>query len=140
MVAHLTDEQRADRRRKGLSGESDSRIPDLTFVANGREHVLAQDGVRGEGPDAVVDIRSPHDETSEKLPFYASIGVKEVIVCDRDSKAPEIFRLAGPQYVALQADDGLVSGTMAIRLRRVEGMPTRLRIEDAADSSRGVHV
>ena len=35
----------------------------LTFLAAGREHLLVEDGVRGGGPDSVVDVRSPGDET-----------------------------------------------------------------------------
>ncbi len=120
----------------------DYRIPDLTFVAAGREHVLHADGVRGEGPDAVIEIRSPEDETYEKLPFYAALAVKEVIVCQRDSKEPEIFRLAGSQYVGLQPDrDGwLVSTALGVRFRCVGGTPPRLRIEDASDPAISVEI
>jgi Uma2 family endonuclease len=111
------------------------RVPDLTFVSAGREHVLHEDGVRGGGPDAVIEIRSPEDETYEKLPFYASLGTREVIVIDRDSKRPEIYRLAGPQFVVLQidAEGWLHAETMRVRFRAVEGSPHRLRIEDALD-------
>ena len=116
------------------------RIPDLTFVAKGREHVFCEDGVRVSGPDAVIEIRSPGDETYDKLPFYAALGTREVIVIDRDTKRREIFRLAGSQLVALQpdADGWLRAETMNVRFRAVEGQPPRLRIEDGIDSS--VHV
>ncbi|MEX2661069.1 MAG: Uma2 family endonuclease [Vicinamibacterales bacterium] len=117
--------------------EHDYRIPDLTFVTAGREHVLQPDGIRGEGPDAVIEIRSPDDETYEKLPFYAALGIPEVVVCDRDTKAPEIFRLAGSEYLLLQADRGgwLTSSVLGVRLRRMDGTPPRLRIEDTSESS-----
>jgi Uma2 family endonuclease len=120
----------------------DFRIPDLTFVAAGREHVFSEDGVRGGGPDAVVEIRSPDDETYEKLPFYAAIGVREVIVCHRDSKEPEIFRLAGPQYVGLQPDrvGWLLSTVLGLRLQCLHGTPPRLRIEDAADPAVSIEI
>jgi Uma2 family endonuclease len=113
----------------------DYRIPDLTFVAAGHEHILHEDGVRGAGPDAVIEIRSPEDETYDKLPFYAGLGVREVIVIDRDSKRPEVYRLAGAEYVALQQDsDGwLRSEKMMVRFRAVSGPPARLAIEDVAD-------
>src|SRR2546422_6564058 len=62
------------------SATPDYRVPDLTFVAAGHEHVIAPDGVRGRGPDAVIEVRSPEDETYDKLPFFARIGVREVIV------------------------------------------------------------
>lgn len=120
----------------------DYRIPDLTFVSAARRHVLHDDGVRGEGPDAVIEIRSPDDETYEKLPFYAALGVKEVIVCDRDSKAPEIFRLTGPQYLVVQADhDGwLLSNALGFRFRRVGEDQGHLRIEDSADPAIAVDI
>ena len=56
---------------------------------------------------------------------------------DRDTKRPEIFRLVGSQYVALQADpDGwLLADTMRVRFRAVDGTPARLAIEDAIDPS-----
>jgi Uma2 family endonuclease len=124
------------------SAAPDYRIPDLTFVAAGREHILQQDGVRGEGPDAVIEIRSPEDETYDKLPFYAALAMSEIIVCQRDSKEPEIFRLAGSQYFVLQPDrDGwLTSSALGLRLRRVGATPPRLRIEDTADPSVSVEL
>jgi Uma2 family endonuclease len=113
----------------------DYRIPDLTFVAGGRESILAEDGLRGEGPDAVIEIRSPHDETYDKLPFYAAIGTREGIIIDRDTKRPELLRLAGNQYVAVQHDrDGwLLAETLQIRFRVVGAAPPRLAVEDAVD-------
>jgi Uma2 family endonuclease len=99
-------------------GWSNYRIPDLTFVATGREHVLHEDGVRAAGPDAVIEIRSPGDDTYEKLPFYAAIGTHEVVIIDRDTKRPEIHRLVAGELVPLQADaDGwLLAETMDARL------------------------
>jgi putative restriction endonuclease len=116
---------------------NDYRIPDLTVVAGGREHVFREDGVREGGPDAVIQIRSPSDETYEKLPFYAAIGTREVIIVDRDTKRPEIYRLAGTQYVALQpdADGWLLSETMTIRFRVIADQLPRLRVEDPSDPS-----
>lgn len=111
---------------------TDYRIPDLTFVAAGREHLLGADGVRGGGPDGVIEIRSADDETFEKLSFYAAIGVKEVIVVDRDSKEPQVFRLVGAQYAAARPDpEGwLHSEVLRIRLLHGPGNPAHLRIED----------
>jgi Uma2 family endonuclease len=89
----------------GQNGEN-YRIPDITFVAKDREKILARDGVHGDGPDAVIEIRSPEDETYEKLPFYAAIGVREVLVVDRDSKQPEMYHLQGSQLVNMTPDPG----------------------------------
>jgi Uma2 family endonuclease len=125
-----------------LTGMHDFRIPDLTFVAAGRDHILYEDGVRGEGPDAVIEIRSPDDETYDKLPFYAALAVREVVVIDRDTKRTEIYRLAGSQFVLLQADgDGWVrSEAMNVRLRGADGLPRRLEIEDRSDPTTRVEI
>ena len=115
----------------------DYRIPDLTFVAAGREDVLSDAGVReGGSPDAVIEIRSPEDETYEKFPFYAAIGTREVIVIDRDTKRPEIYRLAGSELAMLQPDaDGWVRAeTMSVRFRQAEGRSV-LQIEDLIDAT-----
>jgi Uma2 family endonuclease len=113
----------------------DYRIPDLTFVAAGRERLLHQDGVRGGGPDAVIEIHSPHDESYEKLPFYAALGTREVVVIDRDRKRPEVHRLVGSEYLVVSpdADGWLRSEAMNVRFRLVQGQPPRLSIEDAVD-------
>jgi Uma2 family endonuclease len=90
--------------------------------------------VRGGGPDAVIEIRSPEDDTYDKLPFYASLGVREMVVCDRDTKEPEIFRLAGSQYVVLQrdAEGWLRSDVLGVGFRRIDGTPPHLRVADTA--------
>jgi Uma2 family endonuclease len=113
------------------SPKENYRVPDATFVATGREGVLVEDGVHG-GPDAVIEIRSPGDGSYDKLPFFASLGVRETIVIDRDTKKPEIFRLAGSQYVAVAADrEGwLTSETLRVRFRHA---PHALVIEDVDD-------
>jgi Uma2 family endonuclease len=116
------------------------RIPDLTFVALGREAILAADGVRGGAPDAVIEIRSPGDETYEKLPFFAHLGVREVIVIDRDTKRTEVFRLAGSQYVQLQRDrEGwLTSEALDVRFGRHNDVT--LVVLDARDDSVRVEI
>jgi Uma2 family endonuclease len=115
------------------SAAGDYRIPDFTFIAAGHEHLLARDGIRGGGPDAVIEVRSPNDETYDKLPFFARLGVREVIVIDRDTRRPEIFRLAGAQYVAVQPDRErwLLSEVLDVRLHRADD--GRLVMEDADD-------
>ena len=108
-------------------------LPDFTFITTGHERLLAGDGTRGGGPDAVIEIRSPDDETYDKLPFFAGLGVREVIVIDRDTKQPEILRLAGERYATVQGDrEGWVqSDLMHVRFRRTAG--ARLAIEDLGD-------
>ena len=117
------------------SAQENYRIPDFSFVAKGREQILSRDGIRGGGPDAVIEVRSPYDETYDKFPFFARLGVREVIVIHRDTKQPEIYRLAGSQYVAVQTDaDGwLRSEVLGVRFAHRDS--DHVVIEDVDDST-----
>jgi Uma2 family endonuclease len=123
-------------------GWKNYRIPDLTFVATGREHILHQDGVRAAGPDAVIEIRSPGDDTYEKLPFYAAIGTREVVIVDRDTRATEIRRLVAGALITVEpdADGWWLAETMGVRFRRIDAQPPRLRIEDGVDPAASVEI
>src|SRR5207253_305814 len=46
------------------------------------------------GPDFCVEIASPGDRSRDKLAFYAGIGVRELLLVDRDPWALELFRLS----------------------------------------------
>ena len=112
----------------------DYRIPDLTFVAAGRQHIVAADGIRGGGPDAVIEVRSPDDESYEKFPFFARLGVREVIVVHRDSRDVELYHLAGSVYMATARDDKgrLRSEVLDVHFLRAG---SHLVIEDCRDPS-----
>jgi Uma2 family endonuclease len=118
------------------------RVPDLTFIVRGREYIACEDGVRAAGPDAVIEIRSPADDTYEKLPFYAAIGTREVVIVDRDTKAVEIRRLIAGGLTSAEpdADGWLLAETMSVRFRRIDAQPPRLRIEDAVDPAASVEI
>ncbi len=90
----------------------------------------------------MIEIQSPDDETYDTLPFYAAVAVREVIVIDRDTKRPEVYRIAGTQCVALQPDpDGwLRSEPMGVRLSVVGHLPPRLVIEDTAAPATRVEI
>jgi Uma2 family endonuclease len=121
------------------STAEDYRIPDYSFVAKGREHILARDGIRGDGSDAVIEVRSPADETYEKFPFFARLGVREVIVVHRDTRNPEVYRLAGSQYLAVAGDEQgwLVSDVLQVRLARTAD---HLVIEDRGNPPARVEI
>jgi Uma2 family endonuclease len=146
-LAPLLKRRKAGALRAGINvfrhaaPREDYRIPDLTFIAAGNERIIAEDGTRGGGPDAVIEVRSPSDETYEKLSFFAALGVREVVVVDRDTKKPEVYRLAGDRYLAVSADrDGRVtSEVLGVRFRAVEGCPG-LEIEDLQDPATRTHV
>jgi len=45
------------------------------------------------GPDFLVEVLSPDDRSREKLPFYAKIGSREVLLIDRDPWQLELYQL-----------------------------------------------
>ncbi len=45
------------------------------------------------GPDFAIEIVSPGDRSREKLPFYSEVGVRELLIIDRDPWQLELFRL-----------------------------------------------
>jgi Uma2 family endonuclease len=85
------------------------RIPDIVIVDRARLGIDRITYMAG-APLVVVEIRSPGDETYEKFPFYAGLGVPEVWVFDRDTRVPELYALGpGPKYDPLPAGpDGWV--------------------------------
>jgi hypothetical protein len=52
------------------------------------------------GPDFLVEIESPRDETEAKIPFYSSLHVREVLIVHRDTRHLRLLRHDG-QSLAL---------------------------------------
>ncbi len=61
--------------------EKNWRIPDQVYA---RPEDGIEEGVTG--AELVVEVRSPGDETYEKLPFYAERGVTEVLIVHQDRR------------------------------------------------------
>lgn len=87
-------------RRRGLrvttdtgvfAADDDYRVPDL--VVFGRS-ATSERGIES-APRLVVEIRSPGDEFSEKVPWYLGRGTKEVLIVDRDSLELDLHSAAG---------------------------------------------
>jgi Uma2 family endonuclease len=76
---------------------NDYRIPDLLLLLPERFAIDRNESFEG-APTAVVEIRSPGDETYDKFPFYAKLGTPEVWVIHRDTREPEIHVLRGKSY------------------------------------------
>ena len=66
------------------------RVPDLVLLLPHRFAIDRNEYFEG-APSAVVEIRSPDDESYAKLPFYFDLGVPEVWIIDRDTKVPELY-------------------------------------------------
>jgi len=83
------------------------RCPDVVVVLKGSE---ARCRIIGAaflgGPDFLIEVRSPEDKTFEKLDFYATIGVRELLVVDRDTRAVTLFRLESGRLTQTSPCDG----------------------------------
>ncbi len=80
------------------------RIPDFVLLTPDRFSIDKNEYMAG-APLVVIEIRSPGDETYEKLPFYAGLGVPEVWIFDRDTRAIELRALGADGNYALIAPD-----------------------------------
>lgn len=110
------------------------RVPDVAVFLNGcparnlHTHWLG-------GPDFAVEIVSEDDRTREKFDFYARVGVRELLLVDRDPWAVELYRL-DPQPKSLhlvgrstpESSETLVSAVLPFRFQLRPGEP-RPRIE-----------
>lgn len=74
------------------SSEADFRVPDGGLIRPGAHGTWLQTAA------LVVEIVSPGDETWEKLPFYASHDVDEVLIVDPLRRTVAWFGLAGRSY------------------------------------------
>jgi len=116
---------------------NDYRIPDLVLLRPDRFEIDRNEYFEG-APTVVVEIRSPGDESYEKMPFYAELGVPEVWIIDRSTKAPEVYHLRGGEYQQQTPDgDGwLHSAATGVQLRPEAGGKIALRIVGNDDSRR----
>jgi Uma2 family endonuclease len=91
------------------------------------------------GPDFAVEIVSPGDRTRKKLPFYASVGTRELLAIERKPWKLELFRLRRGKLVSVgesNVKDGTVLASEVIpftfRLMRGGERP-RIEVTHTAD-------
>ena len=71
--------------------EHDYRVPDVVvFLADTTAE--NHDTFWAGAADFIIEITSPRDRTYEKIPFYAQIGVRELLILNRQSWALELYR------------------------------------------------
>ena len=111
----------------------DYRIPDLVLLTPDRFYIDRNEYFDG-GPTVVVEIRSPGDESYEKLLFYAQLHVPEVWIIDRDTRQPEVYRLLDTDYQSVPRDSHgwVVSSVTGIRLRADRGKLAIALVDDPA--------
>lgn len=92
---------------------NDYRIPDLLLLTSAEFPIIREQCFEG-APLVVVEIRSPRDESLDKLEFYARLGVPEAWIIDRDARSPEVYQLRRDtnEYDSVTPDtDGWVHST-----------------------------
>jgi Uma2 family endonuclease len=118
----------------GSSWINNFRIPDLVLLTKERFSIDHRTHFEG-GPEVVVEIRSPHDESEDKLPFYARLGILEVWIIDRDTKEIDLYVLSGESYARHSArDDGWTQSpftTIEMRVGRPGKILIRMNGDDA---------
>lgn len=104
--------------------DDDYRVPDQVYA---RPEHLSHRGVDGRA-ELVVEIRSPDDETYDKLAFYAAVGVPEVLVVHPEDRRAELFVLGGGSYVPAvpDPDGGVTVRSLGLGLVGVDGPRLRL--------------
>jgi Uma2 family endonuclease len=111
-----------------FAADDDYRVPDLiaSLPAN-----CTNRGV-DDTAELVVELRSPGDESSEKLPWYAARGVTEMLIVDPATCQFELYRNDNGGAVAVVPDaaGGVDLATLGVRLLTVATSDgPRLRIE-----------
>lgn len=71
--------------------EQDYRVPDVAVFLKGGSAADCDTHWRG-AADFLVEVTSPEDRTREKIPFYSRLGVREVLVVERQPWGLEFYR------------------------------------------------
>ncbi len=107
----------------------DYRVPDLAVY---RPEHASDRGIDGTA-EMVVELRSPRDESYEKLDWYAARGVRETLIIHPATRVLERYALRGTTYRLVEPDaEGMVtSEVLGLRLSTVETADgPRLRVDD----------
>ena len=93
--------------------DTDYRQPDLVYCTRER---WRRRGVEGRA-ELVVEVRSPGDESYEKVPFYKEMGCQEILIIDRDTLRLELWVHGEEQPPA----EGYDLASLGVRIERLDG-------------------
>ncbi len=111
------------------AGLFDPDVPDFTNFRQPDVVVAHPDHISKRGVEGVavlaVEIRSPNDETYEKLDFYGRVGVAELLVIDQNAATIERFVNRDGRLLLTTADpEGWVPlDGLGLRLRLLDDRP-----------------
>jgi Uma2 family endonuclease len=84
--------------RPGPDWKKNFRVPDVAVFLPGTTARLCGTHWHG-GPDFVVEVVSRGDRSRKKLPFYAKVGTREVLLMHRAPWSLELYRREGDAMV-----------------------------------------
>jgi Uma2 family endonuclease len=98
------------------------RAPDVVVVLTGSRAVDCNTHWMG-GPDFLVEVQSPGDQTEEKIPFYSEIRARELLIVHRDTRRLRLYRHNGTELAPVKPTDfqdgkWLVSEVVPLAFRR----------------------
>jgi Uma2 family endonuclease len=98
------------------------RAPDVVVVLQNTAAVDCRTHLMN-GPDFLVEIQSPGDQTEEKIPFYEKIKVRELLIIQRDTRELKLLRHDGEKLIpvepsAFKGGKWLVSSVVSLAFRR----------------------
>ncbi len=101
------------------------RVPDVAVFLNGTSAVNRNTHWVG-GPDFAIEILSENDRSRAKLDFYASVGIRELLLVDRDPWCLELYRLQNGRLnevgrLESPASPPLVSEVVPLTFRMIPG-------------------
>jgi Uma2 family endonuclease len=107
------------------SWEEDYRVPDVLVFLKGttaEDHDTFWTGAA----DFIIEVTSPRDRTYEKIPFYSRIGVRELLIFNRQTWAIELYRHNGSELKivgesTLAQQDVLTSQMLPLTFRLIPG-------------------
>ncbi len=107
--------------------EQNYREPDVAVFLRDTKAVNCGTHWRG-AADFLVEIISPGERTRDKLPFYSSLGVVELLIVDRDPWTLELYRQQDGQLAkigqsTLAAPEVLTSQTVGLTFQLLPGEP-----------------
>ena len=131
----------SDRKKKW---EKNYRIPDVAVFLKGGKAVNLGTHWFG-GPDWLTEVLSPGEEAHEKFDFYAKVGVREVLLIDRDPWSIELHRLEDRQFMlvgksTVEQPDELKSSVLPLSFRLVAGLTRPLVQVTESNGTRQWHV
>ena len=102
------------------------RVPDMAYAAKTCTAKDCDTHLCG-GPDFLLEVVSPDDLCREKLPFYAAVGTREVLILDREPWKLELYQLRrGKLKLAGESrpgDKALASGVVPLTFALQKGKP-----------------